>query len=123
MADKTKTEPAAAAKEKAPDQAAPSPAFRTAPSPAPVDDSFADGVSGFTVGRNVLKLDMYRIVGYDRESGQEVRTHSHRLVLPLTAIAELSNVLQQFDQAVSKIRASQDAPQGDGNGSGKAKAN
>lgn len=112
MADKTKTEQPEPSKEKAPEQAAANPSFRVAPSPAPIDDSFADGVSGFTVGRNVLKLDLYRIVGYDRESGQEVRTHSHRLVLPLTAISELSNVLQQLEQAFSKMRSEQEKGQG-----------
>ncbi len=119
MADNKNDRPPAAEKKQAQDQDAAGPAFRTIPSPAPVDDSFADGVGGFTVGRNVLKLDLYRVVGYDRESGQEVRTHSHRLVLPLTAISELSNVLQQFGAAVGQIREAREEPQ-QGGGAGKA---
>jgi hypothetical protein len=68
------------------------------PPPRPVDDSFADGAAGFVFGRNVLKLNLYRVVGYDRESGHDVRAPSHRIVLPLTAIGELKQLLQQFDE-------------------------
>jgi hypothetical protein len=84
--------------------AARNPGFRMAPPPRPIDDSFADGAAGFIIGRNVLKLDLYRVVGYDRESGQEVRAQSHRIVLPMTAIGELKQLLQQFDEAQQRAR-------------------
>lgn len=83
------------------------PAFRMVQAPVPVEDSFADGVGGFTVGRNVLKLDLYRVVNIDRESGQEMRAHSHRIVLPLTAIPELANVINQYESAVRQIQERQ----------------
>jgi hypothetical protein len=51
----------------------------------------------------VVKIDFYRAVGIDQEDKKEVRTISHRLVLPLTAIPELSQLLQGYDQAVQQM--------------------
>jgi hypothetical protein len=76
--------------------------FRYVQRPDSVEDSFADGAAGIVVGRNVLKLDLYRVVGMDRENEQELRTTSHRMVLPLTAVPELINLLAKYARVVEQ---------------------
>lgn len=80
------------------------PSYRLVAPQVQPEDSFADGAHGFTVGRNVIKLDLYRVVGFDREANQEVRTHSHRIVLPLTAVPEIVKLLQQYEAAIRQLR-------------------
>ena len=70
--------------------------------PTPPNDSFADGAHGIILGRNVLKLDLYRVVGFDGEKKEEIRSISHRLVLPTTAVPELINLLQGIVRAVQQ---------------------
>jgi hypothetical protein len=77
--------------------------YKFAPLATAPEDSYADGAASITGCRNVLKLDFYRVVGTDQEDKKEVRTISHRLVLPLTAIPELSQLLQGYDQAVQQM--------------------
>lgn len=63
------------------------------PSTDPVD-SYADGALAVHLRDTILKLDLYRVVGTDKESGEELITLSHRLVFPIAAVAELVNLLQ-----------------------------
>ena len=65
-------------------------------------DSYADGALGVHVRDTVLKLDLYCEVGVDQESGAELRTISHRLVLPITAIGGLIQLLQSAVQQMQK---------------------
>ena len=81
----------------------------------PPEDSFADGAHGVTMARNVLKLDLYRVVRYDQASEEELRNISHRIVLPMTAVPELINLLQGILQAVQGSANQQQAPSGDPN--------
>ena len=67
------------------------------------EDSYADGAASITGSRNVVKLDFYRVVGIDQEDNKEVRSISHRLVLPMTAIPELMQLLQGYGKAVQQI--------------------
>lgn len=69
---------------------------------SPPDDTYADGMSGIAVGRDVVKLEFYRSVGFDAEEKKEVRILSHRLVLPRSAIPELMQMLQGYSQAVQQ---------------------
>ena len=80
--------------------------------PTPPNDSFADGAHGIILGRNVLKLDLYRVVGFDSENKEEIRAISHRLVLPTTAVPELINLLQSIVRAVQQTsqRKAKDQP-------------
>lgn len=82
------------------------PNFRFAPSQALPEDSYADGAANITGGRNVIKIDLYRVAGFDAEDNKEVRVLSHRIVLPHTAIPELLRLLQGYSQAFQEaVRA------------------
>lgn len=63
------------------------------------NEIYADGVGGLHFGRNVVKLDLYRVLEFDKEQA-EVRQLAHRVVLPVTAIPELVRLLQGFGQVV-----------------------
>lgn len=60
---------------------------------------YADGVGGLHFGRNVVKLDLYRVLEFDKDQ-TEVRQLAHRLALPVTAIPELVRLLQGFGQVI-----------------------
>lgn len=77
--------------------------YKFAPLATAPEDSYADGATSITVSRNVIKLDLYRVVGIDQEDNKEVRVISHRLVLPLTAVPELVQILQGYSQAVQQM--------------------
>ncbi len=76
--------------------------FKFAPLQSPPEDTFVDGVSGIAGGRDIVKLEFYRVVGFDPEDKKEVRVQSHRLVLPRSSIPELMQVLQGYIQAVQQ---------------------
>lgn len=108
MPSKSQSKPRAAAWQKTSKATKDQPAsqeatFKFASLTTPPEDSYADGAASITGGRNVVKIDFYRAVGIDQEDKKEVRTISHRLVLPLTAIPELSQLLQGYDQAVQQM--------------------
>ncbi len=80
----------------------------------PPEESFADGAHSVTLTRNVLKLDLYRVLRYDQASEEELRKVSHRIVLPMSAVPEMINLLQGVVQAVKSAAnqppARSDAP-------------
>lgn len=106
--DKPKTTTAAKSPAKASAQP-PEAKFKFVQAGALPDDSFADGAASLTIGRGVLKLDLYRVIGVDRETQQELRTVSHRIVLPLSAVSELNTLFQRYGQAVQQAMAQQQA--------------
>ena len=64
------------------------------------DEIFVDGVSGILARPGVVKLDCYRVLRIDREDNAEVRTMTHRLVMPAGSMRELAKLLQNWaDQA------------------------
>jgi len=77
----------------------PGKAVKFAPRQDIPDELYADGVGGLQFGRNIVKLDLYRVLEFDRDD-TEVRQLAHRVVLPITAIPELVRLLQGFGQAV-----------------------
>ena len=92
------------------------PAFKFLRPANPPDDTFADGAAGIIAGRNVVKIDFYRVAGFDREDNREIRTVSQRLVLPLNSIPELMRLLRGFGQAVQQAadkRAARSATESD----------
>lgn len=65
-----------------------------APNPLPADEIYIDGISGVLHRPGLVKLDCYRVARVDGANNTEVRTITHRLVLPTSAIRELARVLQ-----------------------------
>ena len=73
-----------------------SPGFKLMQQASPPEESYADGCLRVLSSGMVFKLDLYSVVDKDRESGQEVRSISHRIVLPVTAAPQLVNSLQHY---------------------------
>ena len=65
------------------------PKIKMAANPTPPDEIFIDGVAGILARPGLVKLDCYRVVGIDRTDNAEVRSVTHRLVLPAAAIPEM----------------------------------
>lgn len=68
----------------------------------PPDDTYVDGMNSMIVGRDVVKLEFFRSVGFDAEDKKEIRALSHRLVLPRSSIPELLHMLQEYTQAMQQ---------------------
>ena len=66
-----------------------------AASPLPPDEIYVDGVAGLLARPEVVKLDCYRVVRVDPADRAEVRTITHRLVLPIQAFRELAALSQK----------------------------
>ena len=64
-------------------------------SPQPPEEIYVDGVSGILGRGGVIKLDCFRVMGVDKEQ-VEIRTVTHRLVLPAGAIPGLVRLFQNM---------------------------
>ncbi len=64
-------------------------------SPQPPEEIYVDGVSGILGRGGVIKLDCFRVMGVDRDRA-EIRTVTHRLVLPAQAIPGLVRLFQNM---------------------------
>jgi len=73
--------------------------------PLPPEEIYADGVSAILARPGVIKLECYRAVGVDRDSNAEVRSVSHRLVLPAAAFPELVRLFQKMADAGQRAAA------------------
>ncbi len=71
-------------------------------SPTPVDEFYIDGASGLISRGGVIKLDLFRVVGFDPDTKVEMRQVSHRLVLPLTALPDLLKAFQSVARAAQQ---------------------
>ena len=60
---------------------------RTVANPGGVEEIFADGISSVFSRGGVIKLDLFSVVGFDRENKTEERRVSHRLVVPVSRAA------------------------------------
>ena len=69
------------------------------PNPLPPEKIHADGVSAILGRPGVIKLECYRAVGVDREANAEIRTVTHRLVLPAAVLPELLGLFQKMAEA------------------------
>jgi hypothetical protein len=78
----------------APPEAA-APKVRMVPSTQPPEEIYVDGVSGILGRSGVIKLDCFRVYGVDRDN-TEVRSVTHRLVLPAGAIPGLVRLFQNM---------------------------
>ncbi len=79
--------------------------------PTPVDEFYIDGASGLISRGGVIKLDLFRVVGFDPDTKVELRQVSHRLVMPLSALPDLLKAFQSVARA-----AQQAAQQAEGKG-------
>jgi hypothetical protein len=75
------------------------PKIKLAANPTPPDEIFIDGVAGILARPGLVKLDCYRVVGIDRSDNAEVRSVTHRLVMPSAAIPEMVKLFQNAAQA------------------------
>ena len=98
-------------------EAQPGPRFRLLPQNAPLEETFADGALGVNVRGAVFKLNLYRAVGNDQQSGDELWSNSHRIVLPITAAPQLIGILQRMVQGMEEAGViRREAAPGDGDG-------
>ena len=67
--------------------------------PHPVDEFYVDGVGSLLSRGGIVKLDLFRVVGYEPDTKQELRQVSHRLVLPLAALPDFLKVFQSMARA------------------------
>lgn len=75
----------------------------------PAEEIFVDGVGGIMARAGIVKLDLYRVIGFDREEEAEVHSISHRLVLPAAALPELLRVTQGLVKAQEdKVKAAKE---------------
>lgn len=84
--------------------------------PGPVDEFFVDGVGGVITRGGVVKLDLFRVVGFDRENNTELRQVCHRLVLPAAAVPDLVTLFQSVVRAAQRQGQGQIPGQGAGEG-------
>jgi len=67
-----------------------------------VDEVFVDGISGVIGRGGIIKLDFYRLLGFDQGEEAEVRQIVQRLVLPTSAIPELAQAIKGVAEAGQK---------------------
>lgn len=75
------------------------PKVRMVNNPLPPEEIYVDGVSGAFARGGVLKFDCYRVTGFDRNENVEMRTITHRLVLPAVMVPELVRLFQTMANA------------------------
>jgi hypothetical protein len=75
------------------------PKVRMVSGAGPVSDIYADGVSAIMTRAGVVKLDLYEAVGYQQDTGTELRRVAHRLVMPAAALPELMRMFQNMARA------------------------
>lgn len=69
---------------------------------AGLEETYADGAVGALVREAVFKLDLYRVVGPDPQTGDELWQTHRRLVMPLNAAPQLLAVLQRMVEELQK---------------------
>ena len=65
-----------------------------------------DGVAGCTARGGVFKIDLYRVMGVKDDT--ELRTVTHRLVVPGMALNEFSRLLDGLRQAAKEAAEGRD---------------
>ena len=106
MADDTKTQAEAGGQAR--------PNVKAVANPLPIDEFFADGVGSLMSRGGVVKLDLFRVVGYERDSKAELRQVTHRLVLPLSAVPDIVKIFSSVARAAQQAAAAQSGNKGDG---------
>ncbi len=86
------------------------------PNPLPPEEIYVDGVSAILGRPGVIKLECHRAVGVDQETKAEVRTVTHRLVLPSAVLPELVGLFQKMAEAGQRMAQARTAEARAGNG-------
>ena len=89
------------------------PNVKAVPNPLPIEALFVDGVGSLMSRGGVVKLDLFRVVGYERDSKAELRQVSHRLVMPLSAVPDMVKIFTSVARAAQQA-AAQSGSKGDG---------
>ncbi len=89
------------------------------PNPLPPEEIYVDGVSAILGRPGVIKLESYRAVGEDKETNAEVRTVTHRLVMPSAVLRELVGLFQNMAEAGQRMAEARTANARAGNGGAK----
>ena len=69
---------------------------RLAENQTPPEEVFVDGVAGGMARAGVMKLDWYRVLRVDPADNAEIRSVTHRLVLPVAAVPELLRLFKNM---------------------------
>lgn len=72
-------------------------------------DIYADRIGGVIVSEGVVRLDLLRLDSIDADAKQRKMTPAGRLVLPLDAFMQMSNVVQQMREKIAAEVAAQKA--------------
>jgi len=80
------------------------------PNNHPVEDIYVDGALGMFARAGVVKINLYRVLGTDAGDDAEVRSLSHRLVMPVSALPELVRLIQSMARSARKAQADGEAP-------------
>ncbi len=76
--------------------------IKMAPSNQPIEEVYVDGVLGLFARAGVIKINLYRVLGTDSTDDSEVRSVSHRLVMPAAALPEMARLLQNVAKAANE---------------------
>lgn len=79
------------------------------PNNHPVEDIYVDGALGMFARAGVVKINLYRVLGTDAGDDAEVRSLSHRLVMPVSALPELVRLIQSMARSARKAQADGEA--------------
>ena len=85
------------------------PKIKVAANPTLPEEIFVDGVAGVLARPGLIKLDCYRVVGIDRNDNAEVRSITHRIVLPAAAVPELVRLFQNMAKGGRQAASEADA--------------
>ncbi len=86
------------------------------PNPLPPEEIYVDGVNAILGRPGVIKLECYRAMGVDKEANAEVRTVTHRLVLPSAVLPELVGLFQKLAEAGQQAAQARTSEARAGNG-------
>lgn len=81
---------------------------RYAEPPTPPEEVYVDGVAGGMGRGGVFKFELYRVTAMEDQT--EVRTVSHRLIIPNMALGEFAQLLQRVSIAKQKPADQGDDP-------------
>ena len=75
------------------------------PTTQPVEEIYVDGALGMFTRAGVVKINLFRVVGTDASDDAEVRSVSHRLVMPVSAVPELVRLIQNMARSAREAQA------------------
>lgn len=77
------------------------------PTNQPVEEIYVDGALGMFARAGVVKINLFRVVGTDASDDAEVRSVTHRLVMPVSALPELVRLIQSMARSARQTQAAE----------------